>query len=189
MKSWHDVRDYVMFAIQLAKFTQHKEFRDKLLATGDAEIIEGNDHGDSYWGVNNKTGNGLNKLGKILMVIRDRESQKINSSLELSVRVVETPLDTLIERVKAGYYLYDPPSEINLALLDVLQNPNCTAALRVVVTFDSEKRQYRVVKGADVIAVALKVQYKFSEAPVGFIPVIHTNIETYEYLKSKGVDI
>ena len=189
MKSWHEVRDYIMFAIQLAKFTQYEEFRTKLLDTGDAEIIEGNDHGDSYWGVNNKTGNGLNKLGKILMVIRDRELQKINSSLELSVGVVETPLDTIIERVKAGYYLYDPPSEINLALLDVLQNPNCTASLRIVVTFDLEKRQYRVVKGADVIAAALKVQYKFNEVPVGFIPVIHTNTETYEYLKSKGVDI
>jgi predicted NAD-dependent protein-ADP-ribosyltransferase YbiA (DUF1768 family) len=39
----------------------------KLLATGDAELIEGNTWNDVWWGVNEKTGKGENWLGKILM--------------------------------------------------------------------------------------------------------------------------
>ena len=40
-----------------------------LLATGDAELIEGNNWGDTYWGKCN--GQGLNRLGILLMQIRD----------------------------------------------------------------------------------------------------------------------
>jgi N-glycosidase YbiA len=42
--------------------------RELLLATGDAELIEGNTWGDRYWGI---CGNvGQNNLGKLLMEIR-----------------------------------------------------------------------------------------------------------------------
>lgn len=40
-----------------------------LLATGNAMLIEGNQWGDTYWGVCN--GKGENHLGKILMAVRD----------------------------------------------------------------------------------------------------------------------
>lgn len=51
------------------------ELRDKLLATGEAELIEGNTWGDVYWGVCN--GVGANHLGKLLMQIRaDRRAGK-----------------------------------------------------------------------------------------------------------------
>jgi len=43
--------------------------REALLATAPLELIEGNTWGDTYWGVCN--GVGENKLGKILMGIRD----------------------------------------------------------------------------------------------------------------------
>jgi len=44
------------------------EFKEKLLATGDAELIEGNWWGDTFWGVCN--GIGENHLGKIIMKVR-----------------------------------------------------------------------------------------------------------------------
>lgn len=40
-----------------------------LMATGDAELVEGNDWDDTFWGVCN--GEGENNLGKLLMRVRD----------------------------------------------------------------------------------------------------------------------
>jgi len=50
------------------KFKQ-PELKAKLLATGDAELIEGNHWGDIVWGV--CRGKGENRLGKILMKVRE----------------------------------------------------------------------------------------------------------------------
>ena len=41
---------------------------DKLLDTGDTELIEGNNWHDTFWGV--CKGKGQNNLGKILMEVR-----------------------------------------------------------------------------------------------------------------------
>jgi len=49
---------------------QNPEMREKLLATGDVEIEEGNTWGDTFWGVDLETGEGENRMGKILMKIR-----------------------------------------------------------------------------------------------------------------------
>ena len=51
------------------------ELRNKLLATGDEELVEGNTWGDTYWGVCN--GVGENHLGKLLMELRE-EIRKSN---------------------------------------------------------------------------------------------------------------
>ncbi len=69
-KGWEEIRLTVMEDVQLAKFTQYPELREKLLATGDAELIYNNDCGDSYWGL--FEGSGENNLGKILMKVRGR---------------------------------------------------------------------------------------------------------------------
>lgn len=57
-----------MYEIVLAKFTQNPELLDKLKATGDAILIEGNYWHDTFWGV--CEGKGKNYLGKIIMKIR-----------------------------------------------------------------------------------------------------------------------
>ncbi len=57
-----------LYFIRIAKFTQHSDLGEQLLATGDAELIEGNTWNDTEWGICN--GIGDNKLGKILMRIR-----------------------------------------------------------------------------------------------------------------------
>lgn len=58
-----------MLQVVRAKFTQNAELADKLLATGDAHLEEGNTWGDRVWGTVN--GVGANQLGIILMKIRD----------------------------------------------------------------------------------------------------------------------
>ena len=68
---WEQVKDGIMEEIVHAKFFQIEPFARKLVATGNAELIEGNTWGDTYWGVDLHTMQGQNKLGKILMKIRD----------------------------------------------------------------------------------------------------------------------
>ena len=67
---WEEVKNGVMYEIVLAKFTQHPELAEKLLATGEKVLVEGNTWHDVYWGVDTRTGEGENHLGKILMRVR-----------------------------------------------------------------------------------------------------------------------
>ena len=68
-EDWEDVKDEVMYHVNWLKFL-NPELRMKLLETGDQELVEGNDWGDTYWGV--CKGKGKNRLGEILMEIRHR---------------------------------------------------------------------------------------------------------------------
>lgn len=65
---WEEVKDEIMEHVIRAKFSE-PDLQDMLIDTGDQELIEGNWWGDRYWGVSK--GTGLNKLGNILMKIRD----------------------------------------------------------------------------------------------------------------------
>jgi predicted NAD-dependent protein-ADP-ribosyltransferase YbiA (DUF1768 family) len=64
---WADVRVPLMKNLLMLKF-QKEELKQKLLATGDVFIVEGNDWGDTFWGVCN--GRGHNMLGVLLMYVR-----------------------------------------------------------------------------------------------------------------------
>ena len=63
-----------MYEILLVKFTKNVELKDKLIATGDAFLAEGNYWGDKFWGICPADGepekDGLNKLGELLMLVR-----------------------------------------------------------------------------------------------------------------------
>jgi len=65
---WEDVKIEVMAGLLAKKFSIPL-LRMMLLATGDLELIEGNDHGDKFWGV--YRGFGKNYLGRLLMIMRD----------------------------------------------------------------------------------------------------------------------
>jgi ribA/ribD-fused uncharacterized protein len=65
---WEEMRQPVMYAIVALKFNSHPMLVKRLIDTGDAELIEGNTWGDTYWGV--CKGVGENHLGKILMNLR-----------------------------------------------------------------------------------------------------------------------
>lgn len=67
--NWNIIRIKVMFMAVLCKFTQHADLAEKLLATGDAVLEEGNNWGDEFWGV--VDGRGMNWLGTLLMTVRD----------------------------------------------------------------------------------------------------------------------
>lgn len=68
---WEEVKVGLMEEIVRDKFTQNEELKALLLATGEAYLEEGNTWHDTCWGVDAKTGEGQNHLGKILMKIRD----------------------------------------------------------------------------------------------------------------------
>jgi len=75
--SWDSHRIPAMLAGLRAKFTQNNSLLEKLLATGDAKLVEGNNWNDRYWGMVQLNGaNGLvwvgeNHLGKLLMQVRE----------------------------------------------------------------------------------------------------------------------
>ena len=66
---WERVKDALMREVVLAKFTQHADLREILLATGDARIVEHTEN-DDYWG-DGGDGSGKNMLGRILMQVRE----------------------------------------------------------------------------------------------------------------------
>jgi N-glycosidase YbiA len=65
-KDWESVKDSIMYEAILAKFIQHADLRETLLATGDSKIVEHTEN-DSHWG----DGSGKDRPGLILM--RGRE--------------------------------------------------------------------------------------------------------------------
>ena len=74
---WDDVKLEVMRTLVRAKFLTSVQLYGWLLATGDAELVEGNTWHDNYWGrcscdrcVRAEIV-GQNHLGKILMQVRD----------------------------------------------------------------------------------------------------------------------
>ncbi len=70
--TWDARRFGVMDRIVRQKFMANAHLGRMLLATGDARLEEGNWWGDRYWGVSPaRSGRGLNKLGEILMKVRE----------------------------------------------------------------------------------------------------------------------
>jgi len=67
-KNWNEKKDFIMLEALKTKF-RIPCFRNLLLSTGTAEIIELSEK-DFYWG-RNKKGLGYNMLGKMLMEIRE----------------------------------------------------------------------------------------------------------------------
>ena len=67
---WEDVKVGIMEEIVRAKFTQNEDLKELLLATGELVLEEGNTWGDTFWGVDAKTREGRNHLGRILMRVR-----------------------------------------------------------------------------------------------------------------------
>lgn len=68
IRNWDQIKDSIMMNLLRRKF-QDLELARKLMYTYPNELIEGNTWGDTYWGVSH--GKGENKLGKMLMQIRD----------------------------------------------------------------------------------------------------------------------
>lgn len=72
-KDWEQVKDELMKQALLAKFSQNEEIRKVLLSTGDAHLVE-HTKNDRYWG-DGGDGSGKNRLGAILMEVREMLAQ------------------------------------------------------------------------------------------------------------------
>jgi len=70
---WEDVKIPLMRSLVYQKFLQNENLKNKLLETEDAILEEGNNWNDVTYGICPPgSGNGQNKLGKILMEIRSK---------------------------------------------------------------------------------------------------------------------
>ncbi len=67
-QDWEEAKDEIMHKAVLKKFQTYASLKELLISTGDEEIVE-NAPGDYYWGCG-KDGTGQNKLGQILMRVR-----------------------------------------------------------------------------------------------------------------------
>lgn len=75
-EDWEQVKQQVMLDVLRSKFTLNTRLQEKLLATCDLELIEGNRWGDKIWGVCLRTREGQNRLGKLLMQVREELNQQ-----------------------------------------------------------------------------------------------------------------
>lgn len=67
---WNDIKDSVMFDAVYYKFKQNYDIMQKLIETGDCEIVEATVK-ENYWGCGpNK--DGQNRYGKILVAVREK---------------------------------------------------------------------------------------------------------------------
>ena len=69
-KKWDKKKFDIMAVLVLQKFLYNPDLKEMLLATGNAYLEETNSWGDTYWGCD-EDGEGENKLGKILMAVRE----------------------------------------------------------------------------------------------------------------------
>ncbi len=66
-RDWSDVKESVMLEGLRAKFAQHPDLRERLLTSGERELVEHTEN-DHYWG--DGDGTGANRLGHLLMQVR-----------------------------------------------------------------------------------------------------------------------
>ena len=185
---WESIKLGIMLSIIQAKYEQCELFRDTLSQCEDCDVVEGNDHGDTYWGVDAKTGKGDNHLGKIMMYVRDMYTRRnIHDNNKICVRRVETPIDTIKERATKGMYEYDIPSHINMNLADLLLNPNTSTYFRIVLMVEPGTNKYKVVEGSDIIATIVKIGADAFESISSYIDVYFINEVTYKLFKEKGI--
>jgi ribA/ribD-fused uncharacterized protein len=72
---WEQIKVGLMRDLLRLKFSK-ADLSERLLATGSAELIEGNNWNDTFWGV--CKGRGRNMLGQLLMEIRDEVRLQAN---------------------------------------------------------------------------------------------------------------
>ena len=69
-RNWNGIKISVMRLGLILKFSSNEISKQKLIETGDAILEEGNNWNDRFWGIDLKTGEGKNILGKLIMELR-----------------------------------------------------------------------------------------------------------------------
>jgi ribA/ribD-fused uncharacterized protein len=109
---WETVKFDVMREGLRQKF-QDKKFMDLLKSTGNKQIIEWTWWGDKIWGMSDKTNDGANALGKLLMELRDSNQE---------TQTTETR--ELIYKDKDKRILVEYPTEIKVPEINYVFNTN-----------------------------------------------------------------
>lgn len=78
---WSEIKESVMNRALQAKFAQNPHLLNKLLATQNNKLVEHTKR-DNYWG-DGGNGQGLNKLGEMLMNIRQQYQSKTKIKIKL----------------------------------------------------------------------------------------------------------
>jgi ribA/ribD-fused uncharacterized protein len=145
--NWEEIKNTVMYTVCKDKFTRNPELASKLLATGDAKLIEGNTWNDRCWGVCN--GVGENRLGKILMQIREelREEHSdepakdttplvfaIGDKVKMNIKAFDTTDLDGVAYTKSGKnywkYMNEHPNEVyTITEIDTSMNNDCVYVL------------------------------------------------------------
>lgn len=79
-EDWEEVKIDIMRLGLRLKFKAHMGLTEKLIKTGDADLIEGNTWHDNFWGIclcPKCQGKGQNHLGLLLMETRDRFKEEM----------------------------------------------------------------------------------------------------------------
>lgn len=135
---WEEIKDNVMYGVCYAKFSQNEDLKRKLIATGDAKLVEGNTWNDIYWGM--CKGKGQNKLGEILMKLRE-ELQNPTIPYDDSIKVGDICL----------YWYRDEPNNNSMSIVEVIETKNDTiATVRFLQVFqdDSGNNMFRYLENS-----------------------------------------
>jgi len=89
-----------MYEAVYAKFSQNRDVQSVLLSTGDSELIEHTEH-DLFW-ADGGDGSGQNKLGKILMKVRNRLMHEIFEQADRQ-SFYSIPSSTSIDTIHNGW--------------------------------------------------------------------------------------
>jgi len=77
-KDWDSIKENIMLELTREKYRNDMFLTPKLLGTGNCLIVEDNTWNDTFWGVCN--GVGENKLGKIIMKVREELRNGLTST-------------------------------------------------------------------------------------------------------------
>lgn len=83
---WERMKISIMTGLLRRKFA-HPALARRLLGTGEAALVEGNQHGDVFWGTVN--GRGRNELGKGLMRVREELRAALDAGPDASEVTVD----------------------------------------------------------------------------------------------------
>lgn len=72
---WDSMKEEIMLDLLIQKYTI-PEYQQRLMATGEVLLSEGNYWNDRYWGVDLRTGKGENRLGQLIMKVREMMREK-----------------------------------------------------------------------------------------------------------------
>ena len=141
---WDRVKDDVMLKCLRAKFTQHKDLREKLLDTGERNLIEHTSN-DSYWG-DGGDGSGQNKLGKLLMRVRK----------EFSKQVHEHQLKSSLDYESLGRKHRENKHRRHNSISGITPSVSISGSIGSQSTLTSSKRKYRSTENLHHAAYSAK---------------------------------